>query len=101
MSTLNAAIQADAARMAYQTSLTLARAAWAAARGMQWRAAAMQFDQAATALRPDPHGGVHCDAHLYRVRAQVCREMVHCAVPVRPLPDASDYHRRLREGPAE
>jgi hypothetical protein len=100
MATQSEALQADAAHTAYQTSLTIARAAWAACRGMQWRTAARLFDQAAATLLSDPHGGVHSDAHLYRVRAHVCRTMIPCAVPRRALPDAVDSHRRLGEGDA-
>jgi len=86
--------QADAARQAYQTSLTLASAAWAHARRMEWRTATRLFEQAAAALQPDPHGAVHSDAHLYKVRAHVCRTMMHCALPMRALPSSTDYDRR-------
>lgn len=97
MTALAQAIQADAARLAYQTSLTLAKAAHTAGTKMQWRTAARLYDQAAAALPADPHGFVHADVHLYAVRAHVCRTMVPCAVPRRGLTDAVEYHRRQRD----
>jgi hypothetical protein len=100
MASLSEALHADAARTAYQSSLTIARAAWAACHGMQWRTAAQLFEQAAATLLPDPHFGVHSDAHLYRVRAHICRTMIPCAVPLRALPEAVEHHRWLREGDA-
>lgn len=97
MSTINAALRADAARIAYQSSLTLAKAAWHAARHMQWRNAARLFDQAADTLEQDPHGSACTDEQVYRRRAAVCRTLIPTVLPARPLPDPIDAHRTSRE----
>jgi len=94
------AMRATAARAAYADVVLLSTAARNAEKQMQWRAAGRLYDQAASALQPSPHGHDHPDELIYRARARICRVMTSCAHPMRPLADAADYHRRLREEPA-